>query len=170
MLAMLRIIIREIIVLALSLAVFPAVAIVLLYYTDSLGAGLSVFSHRLDLGRTGPAGIPMELWIRIVAPYAIVQAVRAYGWARRSETGRKWANLYFAMILALLGARSLSEAWDLFYFMHAMGDMPGELAQFVQLEAVNLVIAVVAFSLGLHCLYVFVTGGKRPRPHAGRVE
>ncbi len=161
MLAMFRIILREIFVLAVSLAVFPAVAVVLLVYTDSLGMGLSVFSHRLDLGLSGPGGIPMELWLRIVAPYAIVQAVRAYKWAQRSGEGRKWANLYFFVILALLGARSLWEAWDLWYFMYAMGDMPSEIAQFIELEAMNLIIVAISFSLGFYCLIVFVTGGTR---------
>ncbi len=165
--AMLRIILREISVLAVSLAVFPAIAVVLLLYTDSLGTGLSVFSHKVDLGRSGPAGLPLELWIRLVAPYVVVQAIRAYRWAQRSEMGRRLANVYFFVILMLLGARSLLEAWDLFYFMYAMGDMPAEIVQFAELEYVNLVIALISFSLGFYCLSVFVTGGKKSQPDSG---
>jgi len=164
---MLRIISREIIVLAISLAVVPAMAVVLLLYTDSLGAGLSVFSHKLDLGRAGPGGIPLELWMRLVAPYVIVQAIRAYRWAQRSETGRRWANLYFFVVLTMLGARSLFEAWDLFYFMYAMGDMPSEITQFVELDAVNLGILLISFSLGFYCLHVFTTSGRRLQPGGG---
>jgi len=170
MLAMIYIISREIIVLAVSLAVFPAVAAVLLYCTSSLGAGLAVFSHRLDLGTSGPGGIPLELWIRLVAPYVIVQAIRGYRWAQRSEIGRRLANLYYFVILTLLGARSLFEAWDLFYFMYAMGDMPAEIAQFVELDAVNLAIVLISFSLGFYCLHVFVTGGKRLRTGRGEAK
>ncbi|MFH1114983.1 MAG: hypothetical protein V1792_13815 [Pseudomonadota bacterium] len=167
---MFRIILREIFVLAVSLAIFPAIAVALLLYTDSLGMGLSVFSRQPDLGRSGPGGIPLELWLRLVAPYGIVQAIRAYRWARRSRTGRRWANLYFFTILALLGARSLSEAWNLGYFMHAMGDMPAEIAQFVELEAMNIVIVVISFFLSFYCLIVFITGGRRIVPDSREVR
>jgi hypothetical protein len=74
------------------------------------------------------------------------------------------------VILTLLGARSLFEAWDLFHFMYAMGDMPAEIAQFVELDAVNLVVILISFSLGFYCLHVFMTGGRKPRSNGGEAE
>ncbi len=56
----------------------------------------------------------------------------------------------------------------MFYFMYALGDIPQELGQFVQLESVSLTIALVSLVLFIHCLAVVVNpsrsaSGKRHR-------
>ena len=159
---MLRIIFREMVVLVISLATFPVLAVVLLLYTGSLESFGSLFSGGgIDMRTMGPGGIPLALWARLLAPYIIVQAVRALRWSQRSNTGRRWANLYFSAVLTILGVWSSLQAWDLLYFMYAMGDMPHEFAQFLKLEASNLVVAAVSFALGAYCFCVFLDPGRR---------
>lgn len=161
--AMLRIIFREIVVLLVSLATFPVLAVALLVYTGSVESVGALFSGMSDLRRMGPGGIPVALWSRLIAPYVIVQAIRAFRWSQRSREGRRWANLYFCAVLTVLGIWTSLQAWDLLYFMYAMGDLPQEILQFLELEAVNLAVAAASFALGAHCFAVFLDPGRGTR-------
>lgn len=156
MAAMLRRIFLEIAVLVACLAVFPVLVLALLAYTDSLRAGLAFLGREAFTGGWGPYSTSLSLWIKFFSPYFIVQAARAYSWAQRSLTGRRWANIYFAILSLLIGAKSLWRAWDMFYFMYALGDIPGELVQFVQLEAVNLAVGLAGIVLFVRCLSVAI--------------
>lgn len=149
-------ILLEIVILVLCLAVFPVLVLAFLVYVDSLRAGLAFLAREAFSGGWGPYGTSLSLWIKFLSPYLIVQAARAYSWARRSLTGRRWANIYFCLLALFMGARSFWRAWDMLYFMYALGDMPQEMGQFVQLESVNLSIALVGLVLFVHCLIVAI--------------
>ena len=151
---MLQVVVREIVLLLLCLAVFPAVLVLVLIYTGALAAGMQYFAREMSSGSEGMAGISLSLWFKFVAPYLLVQAIRAYLWGQRSLPGRRWAHLYFLVVSALLGAWSVWQAWDLFYFMYALGDMPAELLQFVRLESTNLLTAALSFAVTIYCIRV----------------
>jgi len=151
-----RKIFREILILAGCLALFPAAGVALLYWGGSLSAGVTFLAREAFAGGLGPGGLPWTLWAKFVSPYLIVQAIRAYYWSQRSLIGRKWANLYFSALLISLAAWSLWKSWDLLEFMYAMGDIPAELLQFVQLEAEDLLVGTVAMVLAARCFLTFL--------------
>ncbi len=74
--------------------------------------------------------------------------------------GQKMANLYFALLLAAVSAWFFSKAWDLFYFMYALGDIPAELKQFVQLEGDSLLGCFLTLVLGIYCFSIFLNPSK----------
>ncbi|MBM3301380.1 MAG: hypothetical protein FJY85_15685 [Deltaproteobacteria bacterium] len=155
---MLRVVLREIGILLLGLASFPAILILVLVYSDRLQTevGMLYISRELVTGE-GALGLWFfSLWFKLLAPYLVIQAVRAYRWAHRSEAGKKWANLYFCSLLVMIGTRSLYVAWDLLYFMYALGDLPEELLQFLQLEGVNLGIGSLSLALAVRCFRIFL--------------
>lgn len=153
---MLRRILLEIAILVVCLAVFPVLVLALLVYTDSLRAGLAFLGREAFLGGWGPYSTSLSLWVKLFSPYLIVQAARAYSWGQHSLTGRRWAHIYFSVLALLIGGRSLWRAWDMFYFMYALGDIPQELDQFMQLEVLNLGIASASLVLFAYCLAVAV--------------
>jgi hypothetical protein len=160
---MLLIIFREIVVLILSLAVFPAIVLVLLSYSDSVETGMALLSRKLFSGGIGPWGTSLELWFRLITPYGIVQSIRAFRWSQRNEVGRRWANLYFSLVLGLLGTHAAWPPAELFSLMYAMGDVPAELVQLVEIEGINLLIALFSFSLALYCFTVFLNPERKIR-------
>lgn len=149
---MAKIILRELIVFVLSVAVLPVAAVLYLFHTNSLSFGLVVLSREILSGGIGLVGGPLSLWVKLLSPYLLVQSIRAFFWSRRSVTGTRWANIYFAVLLTCVAGWSLWEAWDLFYMMYALGDIPGELGQFFELEVNNLIIFVGAVFLTIHCI------------------
>ncbi|MEW6140117.1 MAG: hypothetical protein AB1733_17980 [Thermodesulfobacteriota bacterium] len=161
---MLWIIAREFVVFLVCLAVFPTVVGLLLLYSDSYEVGMSYLRRQLASSEWSPEGGALSLWFKLLVPYAVVQAVRAFSWAQRSVRGRRWANLYFTLLLAILGFRSSYLAWDLFYFMYAMGDMPSELLQFIEMEGLNVAVAFVSFLLAGYCLRICLN------PHIGHSD
>jgi len=152
----------EILVLIGSLAIFPAAVIGLLILSDSSNASRIFFSGDALHGLTVTGGAIPHLWFRFLAPYVVVQAIRAYLWSQRSLTGRKWANLYFSILLVSIGGWSLWNSWDLFYFMYALGDIPEELLQFVELEANNLIVAAASLCLAAYCFRIFLDPTRKP--------
>ena len=100
---MFRIILREILVLVLSLAVFPTTVMLLLAYNDSLNVGLAFFQHEMIAGGIGPGGTSLTLWVKLLSPYLVLQAIRGFLWSQRSLVGRRWANLYFSVLARILG-------------------------------------------------------------------
>ena len=160
---MFRIILREIPVLVLSLAVFPTTVMLLLAYNDSLNVGLAFFQHEMIAGGIGPGGTSLTLWVKLFSPYLVLQAIRGFLWSQRSLVGRRWANLYFSVLAASWAGRSLWGAWDLFYFMYALGDMPAELIQFFRLEATDLLIFVACTLVAIYCFGIFLDPKRKPQ-------
>jgi hypothetical protein len=152
---MARVVLKEILIFIGALAIFPLVVLVMLFYSDSWSLGRAFLSRELMSGGSGPGGTSLTLWVRLVSPYIVIQSVRMYLWSHRSVQGRKWGNLYFAAVMTGVGIWSFAQAWDLFYFMYALGDIPGELVQFVHLEANNLLVGVGCFVLAGYCLKIF---------------
>jgi hypothetical protein len=153
---MFRIILREIVILILSLAVFPATVILLLVYNDPLNLGPVYFAQELLLGGMGAGGASLTLWIKFLSPYLVLQAIRGLFWSQRSLAGRRWANLYFALLAATWAGVSLWRVWDLFYFMYELGDMPAQLIQLFQLEGTDMLIAVGCGILAAYCFSIFL--------------
>lgn len=156
MMSMFRVVLREALIFLVCLAVLPAVVVLLLLHSDSVQTGMMYLRRAVASGGWGPAGAPLAMWLQLLVPYALVQAIRAYAWSQRTLTGRRCANLYFSILLGIIGCRSVYLAWDLFYFMYALGDMPEALFQFFELEGLNVALAAGAFLLAVHCFRVFL--------------
>jgi len=160
-----KIIVRELIVLTVSISALPAVVIVYLIQTDSWNTGLLFLTRQMLPGGSEIIGSPITLWFKVFSPYLIIQSIRALLWSKRSLTGTKWANLYFALLLTGLGGWSLMQAWDLFFLMYILGDVPGELRQFFKLEGHHLLIFLVAIFIAIHCFRTFLNP-KRNQPRS----
>lgn len=153
--SMWRIIFRESIILCVSLALFPAAVILLLLHNDALGSGVAFLRRQMFSGGTFSENV-LDLWLKMISPYLLIQAIRGFIWSQKSIIGRKWANLLFAVVLAAISAWFFGKSWDLFYFMYVLGDIPAELNQFFRLERDNLVGGVLALALSVYCFVVFV--------------
>lgn len=162
---MVRIILRELLILVGSLAVFPAVMLVALVQSESPEASMKLIARAiLSTQLVSSSGTLMVLGVRMFAPYLLVQAVRAYFWSGHSLKARRWANFYYMILLASVGVWCFLRAWDLFHLMYALGDMPGELQQFLEMEGRNVAIMVACAAVGVHCLRVFLDPAKGWRP------
>ncbi|HTY21757.1 MAG TPA: hypothetical protein VMC85_01405 [Desulfomonilaceae bacterium] len=167
MLFMWKILVRELLILIVSVAALPAFLILYLIYTDSWNVGLVFLSRQMFAGGMDLAGTPMTLWFKLLSPYLVVQSIRALFWSRKSVTGTKWANLYFALLLASLGGWSLWQALDLLFLMYILGDVPRELPQFFSLEAHNLLIFAGALFFAINCFRTFLNPNRhRPQSHS----
>ena len=166
---MFKIILREILVLLLSLAVFPAAVVLLLIFSDSLDIGLSFLAQEYGLlGGMGPGGSVVALWVKWFAPYLVLQAIRGFLWSQRSLNGRRWANLYFSALTASVAAWSVWRMWDLFYFMYALGDMPAQLMQFFQMEARDILTFIGCVILVVYCFSIFLHPERKKRQRLQR--
>ena len=153
---MLRKIIWEICVLIFSLSLAPAVIIAILIREDAFWQGFQFFVSRTLVGDPFPEASYAVIMFKWISPYLIIQAIRAFMWSKTSLKAKRWANLYFATILGLISMWSLYVASDTFCFMYALGDMPTEFMQFVELESQNLLLFVVSFVIALYCFTVFL--------------
>jgi hypothetical protein len=159
-----KIFVRELLILIVSIVALPLIAIIYLIQTDSMNNVELVFLIRQLLSGGGDImGSPINLWFKVMSPYLIVQSIRALVWSKKSLTGTKWANLYFALLLTGLSGWSLKQAWDLFLLMYILGDVPEELMQFFKLEGHHVVIFLVAIFLAIHCFRTFLNP-KRNQP------
>jgi hypothetical protein len=153
---MLRIVFREIAIFLLSITFLPVLTVAVLtqqhLYSGVLSIGLREVSLGISYSELGVA----RLLMRLLTPYALIQAVRAYNWSQRSLVGRRWAHAYYASILFLVGTWSLWVAWDLLHFMYALGDIPGELSQFAELEGANVILGLGAYILSWYCALIAV--------------
>jgi hypothetical protein len=120
------------------------------------GQTYSYLSNRFMNDGLGLSSFSASLIIRILSPYLFLQTIRAFFWYRRSLVGRKWASLYFSLLLIMVAGWSLSESVDLFYLMYRLGDIPAELKQFIELEASNLIISIICLICGLESLRKFI--------------
>jgi hypothetical protein len=157
-----KILVRELIILIVSVGA-PAAAILYLINADSWNAGIQFLARRMLPDGGQIMGSPITFWFKLFSPYLILQSIRALLWSKRSLAGARWANLYFALFLIGLGGWSLRQAWDLFFLMYILGDVPGELMQFFELEGHHLAIFLVALFLAIHCLRTFLNP-KRNQP------
>jgi hypothetical protein len=155
-----KILIRELIILIVSVGTLPAIVILYLIHTDSWNLGILFLTRQMLPGGGEIIGSPIVFWFKLLSPYLIIQSIRALLWSKRSLTGTKWANLYFALLLTGLGGWSLRQAWDLFFLMYILGDVPGELMQFFKLEGHHLLIFLVAILLAIHCFRRFLNPKK----------
>jgi hypothetical protein len=151
-----KIIVRELIVLIVSVSALPAVVVLYLIHTDSWTWGILFLTRQMLPGGSEIVGSWMTFWFKLFSPYLILQSIRALLWSKRSLTGAKWANLYFALLLTGLGGWSLRQAWDLFFLMYILDDIPGELMQFFKLEGHHLLIFLGAIFLAIHCFRTFL--------------
>jgi len=159
---MLKIVVREILIFLVCITVFPLLTLSLLGQHHSYSALLGMALREVFLGLGySEHGFVTQL-MRLVTPYALLQAVRAYGWSQASLVGRRWAHAYYATILFIMGTWLVLTAWDLFRFMYALGDIPAELVQFVELEGLGLIIGIGSYILCLYCLRTALNPSKPP--------
>jgi hypothetical protein len=142
---MMGIIIREIAILALSISIFPLAFLFLLLRGDISGYGFKLIYQELINSGTSSVESALLLLSRVLAPYLVVQAFRAYQWSKTGKFAKRWASLYFAFLGCVAALWFAGESFDLFYFMFQLGDIPGELGQFFQLEYAHLLGALVGF-------------------------
>jgi hypothetical protein len=166
---MCRKILREIVTLCLCLAIFPFAVILFAVHSDSLNVGLAFLIRTVLSVSSGGAGLSLAIVVRLIAPYLIVQCIRGFLWSQKSLTGRKWVNLYYAVLLTCLAAWALWNAWDLFSFMLELGDMPAEIMQFLEIEGDHVLVFLGSVVLGVHCFRIFLdpAGTRRPPANEG---
>ena len=155
---------RELAILIVSVGA-PTAAILYLIHADSWNVGIQFLARQMLPGGGEISGSAITFWFKLFSPYLILQSIRALLWSKRSLTGARWANLYFALLLTGLGAWSLRQAWDLFSLMYILGDVPGELMQFFKLEGHHLLIFAGSVFLGIHCFRTFLNP-KRNQPRS----
>lgn len=148
---MLRIFFREIAIFLLSITLLPVLTIAVLTQQHSYSGVLSIGLREVSLGISYSELGVARLLIRLLTPYALIQAVRAYNWSQGSIVGRRWAHAYYASVLFLVGTWSLWVAGDLLYFMYALGDIPAELSQFAELEGTNVILGLGSYVLSWYC-------------------
>ena len=128
---MIRIIAREIGIFIFSVSIFPITFMLLLLKGDISRYGLTlIYREIINLG-SHSLDSTLSFLARLLAPYIAIQAFRAYQWSKKGNTPRKWAYLYFALLIGCAGVWFASKSLDLFYFMFELGDIPGELPQFL---------------------------------------
>lgn len=146
-----KIVLREILIFLVCVAILPTVVFVLLLHTDSPERIARLLIRVARGGGLSPVFDPVAIWIKVMAPYAVVQAIRAYLWSQRSVAGRRWANLYFLAILLIGAGSAFIDAWDLLYLIYVVGDLPEDLAAFAELELKNIAVFVVCTTLAVYC-------------------
>ncbi|MEW6530473.1 MAG: hypothetical protein AB1473_06540 [Thermodesulfobacteriota bacterium] len=157
---MIRKIFRELAIFLACMALLPAFVFVTLLQRGILDEGLRAIGKALAGGGWSLDVSIIGILARWVAPYLIVQCIRAYVWSKTSPRARSLANLYYSVILASLAAWCFWKAWDVFYYMYALGDIPGQIAQFVEIEYQDLLLFVVTTILSIYCFAIFLD----PRP------
>lgn len=150
-----KIILRELLVFVATVSILPILAL-LMSREHPLNTLLSGAFREMLYGRIYSEHGPVAVWLRILTPYAFVQALRAWYWSHTSIVARRWAHLYFSVIFFGVCFWSLSEAWNLFYLMYALGDIPGEMGQFMELEGTNILIGIGALFLALYSVLIFL--------------
>lgn len=153
---MLKIVFREIAIFIVSVSIFPG-AILILFLRGEIGQtqlmGLARELMSVDIAGFWPL---LSLLMKMVAPYLLIQAMRAYKWSQASITGLRYANLYYALLSMGAVIWFWSQSLDLLYFMHAMDDLPAEIPQFINMEASNLLIGGISLYLSIRCFRVYL--------------
>lgn len=157
---MIRIVLREALLLTGCISVTVMALFAALSQGNSFQWGVTFLSRHFLSGGNLTNETSLLLLLKLCSPYLFIQSIRAYLWSQRSLAGRKWSNLYFFLLLALTGSWSLRNAWDLFYLMFALGDIPSELQQFLQLEGTDILIGIGSTLLAIRCFLVFINPGQ----------
>lgn len=153
---MLKPVIREIAIFSVCFLIFPG-AVLLLYLRGEIGqAQLMALARELVSADTAGPWPVVYLLARMLIPYLFVQAIRAHRWAKQNVTGLRYANLYYSIMLLVTALWFWGHSWDLFYFMYAMDDLPGEIPQFIELEALNLLVGFLGLYLSYRCFRVYL--------------
>ncbi len=161
---MLKIVLREILIFLMCAAILPAVVFVLLLQTESAERVIQLLIRVVAGPGLSPLFDPFAILMKIMAPYAVVQAIRAHFWSQRSLTGRRWANLYFVVILLVGAGWAFVDAWDLLYLIYAVGDLPEGLPAFIELEFTNVSVFVVCIALAVYCAIQVASPARHPTP------
>ncbi len=153
---MLKIIFRELTIFAVCVSIFPG-ALFWLYFRGDIGPAQlhTLFRDIVSIDVVGPWPL-VNLLGKMLVPYLLVQAMRAYKWSKISITGLRYANLYFATLLFGVVIWSWGQSLDLLLFMNALDDLPAELPQFAEMESTNLLIGTVALYLSYRCFSVYL--------------
>ncbi len=159
---MVKIILREIFIFALCVSIFPG-ALFALYVQGEIGQSqlMALAREIASTAISGPWPI-ISLLGKLLTPYLIVQAVRAYKWSRLSVTGLRYSNLYYALLMFGLVVWFWGQSSDLLYFMYAMDDLPAELPQFLEMEAANLLMGALSLYLAISRFRVFLYAVEPP--------
>ncbi len=140
---------------------YPFTLAVLVHQNETLSPLFALLTKGMFIGGDGPWGTSIWLWVRIVAPYAVVQSGRLALWLTGRSFEPRWLLLLGFAALMTLGGALLWKAGDLLYFMHAMGDLPGELDQFFAMEWRDLCVGTASTATACATLYLFLTGRRR---------
>ena len=153
---MIKIFLREFLIFALSISIFPATFLLLILRGDIDRYGLMMISR--ELLSTGSSLVESILLLaaRVLTPYALIQAFRAFQWSKTGKRAKRWAYLYFSALSGIVAAWFISESWNLFYFMFQLGDIPGELLQFLKLEYSNLLAGLAGLYVCIRCLRISI--------------
>ncbi|MFH0958118.1 MAG: hypothetical protein V1897_05385, partial [Pseudomonadota bacterium] len=119
---MIKIVLREILVFVFCVSIFPATFILLILRGDLDRFGLMIISRELLTAGSSFFESILLLTARALAPYALVQAFRAYQWARQGGAeAKRWAYLYFALLSSMVAVWFGVKSLDLFHFMFQLG-------------------------------------------------
>jgi hypothetical protein len=151
---MIKIVVREILVFVFSIAIFPATLMLLMLRGDLDRYGLMMIARELLTAGSSFLESILLIVARVLAPYALIQALRAYQWSRKGAEPKRWAYLYYAVLSGLVAVWFGGKSLDLFYFMFQLGDIPGELAQFLRLEYGNLLVGLFGIYGSIRCLRI----------------
>lgn len=161
---MLRIVIREILIFLVCAAILPAVVFVLLLQTDSPERIVRLLLRVVGGTGLSPLVDPFAIWMKVLAPYAVVQAIRAHLWSQRSVAGRRWANLFFLILLLVGAGMAFVDAWEILYLIYIVGDLPEGLGAFLELEYVNVSVFVACTALAVYCALNVINPRRRQTP------
>ncbi len=150
------IIFKELVILVGCLMLWPIALGVVTAKADGYLPNISYVITQILAALVAPGVNWFTIVALIMAPYVAIQTIRVFRWSRRSAVGRKWAALYFFVLFTICGSWFGWRAWDLFYFMYALGDMPDEIVQFFQIEGSSLLWFMVCVVLALVSLVKFI--------------
>ncbi len=165
---MVRIAFREIAIFLALLPIIPVILFVAMLKTNTADTAWHILTLAMTGKRSLPTYSPIAFWAKVLSPYLLLQAVRAFIWSHASISARRWAYAYFTAIPLAVGIWEFMDVWELFYLMYALGDVPGELHQLVHIEGDNLVTSGLCFALAVFCgrIAIWPEKGfrKEPRP------
>jgi hypothetical protein len=161
---MFRVLLTEALIFVGCLALFPTVLLVVFSQAETLSGALRILAKGFFSPNMGHGPMKVAaLWVKVITPYLVVQAWRAHGWSRSGGAGKKWANLYFSVLGAAASVWFFLRIWEMLAFMHALGDLPSEVAAFLQMEGVNTALCALSAALSVYCFAVFLRAVGAPK-------
>jgi hypothetical protein len=145
----------ELLILLGCVSVYPLTVVLLVHQKETLSPLFHFLARGMFSGGSGPWGTSIWLWVKILAPYIVVQFLRLTLWLTGKSFDPRWFLLLSFAIFAAFGGLLLWKALDLLYFMHVLGDLPDELAQFWSLEWRDLFIGTASTVTAWYSLSLF---------------